>query len=427
MHHGFARVGFDRTHKVLSQSNSLPRSPVHSSLPSPALVYFSLNRARRDREVECRLEQTQYKYYHEEVNEPGKVVELNKKKKKHADNQNKLSGYMPTGLEGFRGICRVIKGILVIRDKRELTIRQRKAGAAWLLSVWHGLYVVCVLKYYTILAQGNELRRSAAYLVLRRAAVRVLVTQGVQRSLEFNGDFYRPFSDSDIETATRTNTLEFATQPPLPLPRRRPMSASTPPILNLNLDYNEMDDDVFVSPRTDNGNDPFSNPRNMEIFGSPRNGSPRTPAGVLLSPRRERKFTFSGTSEKHWRDKGGTIDETDGIFRSFMRNDADEPAEAASARRASYTPLTKLRTAIPLMCATKPPLHEIDDNLKSITYRVPKGNAITKYYLVRRRVLTCGLLCAPRSALFIMWHSTCCGCSRDEELLKTRLKGLRDS
>lgn len=59
----------------------------------------------------------------------------------------------------------------------------------------------------------------------------------------------------------------------------------------------------------------------MEIFGNPRNGSPRTPAGVLLSPRRERRFTFSG-NEKHWRDKGGT-DEADGI-RNGRNQDTDE-------------------------------------------------------------------------------------------------------
>ncbi|VVC93561.1 unnamed protein product, partial [Leptidea sinapis] len=62
----------------------------------------------------------------------------------------------------------------------------------------------------------------------------------------------------------------------------------------------DLDDDVFL-PRSDVGNNPFST-TNIEIF---RYGSPRTPAGVLLSPRRETAFSFS-TNEKHWRDKGGT-------------------------------------------------------------------------------------------------------------------------
>lgn len=80
-------------------------------------------------------------------------------------------------------------------------------------------------------------------------------------------------------------------------------SASSPP-LTLTFD-SDLEDDVF-SPRTDAGNDRFST-TNLEIF---RYG--RTPAGVLLSPRRERSFTFSVTSEKHWRDKGGT-DVADGV------------------------------------------------------------------------------------------------------------------
>lgn len=84
------------------------------------------------------------------------------------------------------------------------------------------------------------------------------------------------------------------------------MSASSPP-LALTLD-SDLEDDVFVSPRSHNGNDLFAT-RNLEIFGY---GSPRTPVGVLLSPRRERTFTFSVTSEKHWRDKGGT-DVADGV------------------------------------------------------------------------------------------------------------------
>ncbi|XP_045538108.1 uncharacterized protein LOC106707917 [Papilio machaon] len=103
----------------------------------------------------------------------------------------------------------------------------------------------------------------------------------------------RPYSESDIERPV-----------PPPQPCRR--SASSPP-LTLTLD-SELEDDVFVSPRTNSGSDPFST-TNLEIF---RYGSPRTPAGLLLSPRRERSFTFSVTSEKHWRDKGGT-DVADGV------------------------------------------------------------------------------------------------------------------
>ncbi|XP_072933556.1 uncharacterized protein [Epargyreus clarus] len=103
----------------------------------------------------------------------------------------------------------------------------------------------------------------------------------------------RPYSESDLD------------QRPAP-PQQCRRSASSPP-LALTLD-SDLEDDVFVSPRTDNGNDPFST-RHLEIF---RYGSQRTPAGVLLSPRRERSFTFSVTSEKHWRDKGGT-DVADGV------------------------------------------------------------------------------------------------------------------
>lgn len=62
-----------------------------------------------------------------------------------------------------------------------------------------------------------------------------------------------------------------------------------------------LDDEVFVSPRTDNGNDLFST-GNLEIFGY---GSPRTPAGVLLNGRGESTITLSVKTEKH-RDKGGT-------------------------------------------------------------------------------------------------------------------------
>ncbi|CAF4841187.1 unnamed protein product [Pieris macdunnoughi] len=103
----------------------------------------------------------------------------------------------------------------------------------------------------------------------------------------------RPYSESDI--------VRPSAAPP---PSR--LSASSPP-LTLPLDM-DLDDDVFVSPRTDNGNDRFST-TNLEIF---RYGSPRTPAGVLLSPRRESSFNFSVTGEKHWRDKGGT-DVADGV------------------------------------------------------------------------------------------------------------------
>ncbi|KPJ17726.1 hypothetical protein RR48_07210 [Papilio machaon] len=109
----------------------------------------------------------------------------------------------------------------------------------------------------------------------------------------------RPYSESDIERPV-----------PPPQPCRR--SASSPP-LTLTLD-SELEDDVFVSPRTNSGSDPFST-TNLEIF---RYGSPRTPAGLLLSPRRERSFTFSVTSEKHWRDKGGT-DVADGVASADVR------------------------------------------------------------------------------------------------------------
>ncbi|KAL0868733.1 hypothetical protein ABMA27_008168 [Loxostege sticticalis] len=122
---------------------------------------------------------------------------------------------------------------------------------------------------------------------------------------------YRPYSESDAD------------RPPPHQPHHCRRSASSPP-LTLTLDA-DLEDDVFISPRTDNGNDPFST-RNIEIFGY---GSPRTPAGVLLSPRRERSFTFSVTSEKHWRDKGGTeesVADVDvgavvmNLFDSLLRN-----------------------------------------------------------------------------------------------------------
>lgn len=117
----------------------------------------------------------------------------------------------------------------------------------------------------------------------------------------------RPYSESDIPQ----------TAPPQIQQCRR--SASSPP-LTLTLD-SDLEDDVFA-PRSDRTNDLFST-RNLEIFGY---GSPRTPAGVLLSPRRERKFTFSVTSEKHWRDKGGT-DVADGVTRSNRISDSDNGRE----------------------------------------------------------------------------------------------------
>ena len=113
----------------------------------------------------------------------------------------------------------------------------------------------------------------------------------------------RPYSESDIPQ----------TAPPQTQQCRR--SASSPP-LTLTLD-SDLEDDVFT-PRSDRTNDLFST-RNLDIFGY---GSPRTPAGVLLSPRRERKFTFSMTSEKHWRDKGGT-DVADGVTRNDGVSDTD--------------------------------------------------------------------------------------------------------
>ncbi|CAH2095104.1 unnamed protein product [Euphydryas editha] len=102
----------------------------------------------------------------------------------------------------------------------------------------------------------------------------------------------RPYSESDVERQQNSPQQQCR------------LSASSPP-LTLNFDT-ELEDDVFA-PRSDNGNDRFST-TNLEIF---RYG--RTPAGVLLSPRRERSFNFSVTSEKHWRDKGGT-DVADGVI-----------------------------------------------------------------------------------------------------------------
>ncbi|XP_063832214.1 uncharacterized protein LOC135081450 [Ostrinia nubilalis] len=118
----------------------------------------------------------------------------------------------------------------------------------------------------------------------------------------------RPYSESDAD------------RPPPHQPHHCRRSASSPP-LTLTLD-SDLEDDVFISPRTDNGNDPFST-RNLDIFGY---GSPRTPAGVLLSPRRERSFTFSVTSEKHWRDKGGT-DVADGVADADVTDAVSEPPD----------------------------------------------------------------------------------------------------
>ncbi|XP_063379250.1 uncharacterized protein LOC134666064 [Cydia fagiglandana] len=120
-------------------------------------------------------------------------------------------------------------------------------------------------------------------------------------------DAVRPYhSESDIDRPT----IE---------PQCR-LSASSPP---LSLTFDDLEDDVFISPRTDNGNDLFAT-RNVEIFGY---GSPRTPAGVLLSPRRDRTFTFPETSEKHWRDKGGT-DMADGVGDTDV-TDAVSPEESS--------------------------------------------------------------------------------------------------
>ncbi|CAH2054836.1 unnamed protein product, partial [Iphiclides podalirius] len=123
----------------------------------------------------------------------------------------------------------------------------------------------------------------------------------------------RPYSDSELDR---------------PAPQAQPCrrSASSPP-LALTLD-SELEDDVFVSPRTDSASDPFST-TNLEIF---RHGSARTPAGMLLSPRRERSFNFSVTREKHWRDKGGT-DVADGgadVTDSASSNDTYQPDKSPS-------------------------------------------------------------------------------------------------
>ncbi|CAG4954919.1 unnamed protein product [Parnassius apollo] len=124
----------------------------------------------------------------------------------------------------------------------------------------------------------------------------------------------RPYSESDIERPTQQ-------------PQQCRRSASSPP-LALTLE-SDLEDDVFVSPRTDSGSDPFST-TNLEIF---RYGSPRTPAGMLLSPRRERSFSFSVTNEKHWRDKGGT-DVADGITGADV-TDSASPEETFQPEKPS--------------------------------------------------------------------------------------------
>ncbi|XP_047034967.1 uncharacterized protein LOC124641005 [Helicoverpa zea] len=131
----------------------------------------------------------------------------------------------------------------------------------------------------------------------------------------------RPYSESDIP------------QPP-PQTQQCRRSASSPP-LTLTLD-SDLEDDVFA-PRSDRTNDLFAT-RNLDIFGY---GSPRTPAGVLLSHRRERTFTFSVTSEKHWRDKGGT-DVADGVSRGDGISDTDsdrdlDETDAPSTEKAAET------------------------------------------------------------------------------------------
>ncbi|KOB69415.1 Synaptosomal-associated protein 29 [Operophtera brumata] len=89
----------------------------------------------------------------------------------------------------------------------------------------------------------------------------------------------RPYSESD---AIR----------PVPPTQQCRISASSPP-RPLTFDTEDLDDDVFINPR--NGNDLFST-RNLEIIGY---NTPRSPAGVLLSPRRERTFNFSLTNVTH--------------------------------------------------------------------------------------------------------------------------------
>lgn len=49
----------------------------------------------------------------------------------------------------------------------------------------------------------------------------------------------------------------------------------------------------------------------------------------MLSPRRERTFTFSVTSEKHWRDKGGT-DVADGVSDGLSDTDSERDTDEVS-------------------------------------------------------------------------------------------------
>ncbi|OWR50348.1 hypothetical protein KGM_214839 [Danaus plexippus plexippus] len=133
--------------------------------------------------------------------------------------------------------------------------------------------------------------------------------------------FDRPYSESDVERQTQASPQQHC---------RR--SASSPP-LTLTFD-SDLEDDVF-SPRTDAGNDRFST-TNLEIF---RYG--RTPAGVLLSPRRERSFTFSVTSEKHWRDKGGT-DVADGVVDEDVTDAADPEPPFAGKKESENSILSSI-------------------------------------------------------------------------------------
>ncbi|XP_039760045.1 uncharacterized protein LOC120633770 [Pararge aegeria] len=149
-------------------------------------------------------------------------------------------------------------------------------------------------------AEENFSRLNRLLAELYEVLCHILVSrQPGQEAQESRRD--RPYSESDIER-----------QPPPVQQCRR--SASSPP-LTLTFD-SDLEDDVFL-PRSDPGNDRFST-TNLEIF---RYG--RTPAGVLLSPRRERSFNFSVTSEKHWRDKGGT-DVADGVMDADV-TDAASP------------------------------------------------------------------------------------------------------
>ncbi|XP_026316402.1 uncharacterized protein LOC113227651 [Hyposmocoma kahamanoa] len=154
----------------------------------------------------------------------------------------------------------------------------------------------------------------------------------------------RPFSESDIDRPG-----------PAPQPQQcRRSASSSPPALTID---SNLEDDVFVSPRTANGNDLFSS-RNLEIFGY---GSPRTPAGVLLNGRSERSFTFSVSSQKQCRDKGGT-DHADGAHAAYTddddanaasnENQQDERGSSVSSVISSITPYKvsgSICTAILLM------------------------------------------------------------------------------